>query len=224
MRIVVYMILIPLLLFIIYVQITNINSKDMTGRQKVMKTVYPLLMTWNKLTGNNRMVLKPQAPVLPGTSFYNLSAELNDGSVIHMTSLKGKKVLLVNTASDCGYTNQYAALQDLYKQYQDRLQIIAFPANDFKGQERSDDAEIRQFCSVNFRLGFPIVKKAIVIKHEDQHPIYKWLTNKTQNGWNDHAPNWNFSKYLIDEQGRLTHYFDPGIDPLSKEMIIAITQ
>jgi glutathione peroxidase len=219
-----YIVLIPVLIFIIFVQLVNINSKDMTGRQKVMKAIYPLLMTWNKLTGSNRMVLKPQTPVLPKTSFYDLSAELNNDSVVHMESFKGKKILLVNTASNCGYTNQYAGLEDLYNRYQDKLQIIAFPANDFKEQEKSGDAEIQQFCSVNFGVGFPVAKKTIVIKQQGQHPVYEWLTDKMQNGWNDQAPNWNFSKYLIDEHGKLTHYFDPGIDPLSKEMIAAITQ
>jgi glutathione peroxidase len=215
-------VLIPLLAFTIYVQIVNRNSDGMTGKQKIMKAVYPLLMGWNKLTGNNRTILRSATSVSAPSSVYDISVEFNDGSVVSLGSFQGKKLLLVNTASNCGYTNQYAALEDLRKRYNHKLEIIAFPANDFKEQEKASDAEIQQFCTNVFQLGFPISKKTVVIKADQQHPVYKWLTSEKLNGWNNQAPSWNFSKYLIDERGRLTHYFDPGIDPLSKEMIQAI--
>jgi glutathione peroxidase len=139
-----------------------------------------------------------------------------------LESYKGKKLMLVNTASDCGYTNQYEDLQKLYQQFNNQLEIIAFPANDFKEQEKGSDSDIAQFCKVNFGVTFPLAKKSVVVKSNDQNNIFKWLTNKAKNGWNEKAPSWNFSKYLIDEQGTLTHYFDPSVSPLSDVVVEAI--
>jgi len=134
----------------------------------------------------------------------------------------GKVALMVNTASDCGYTNQYDDLQKLYQQFNDQLEIIAFPANDFKEQEKGSDNDIAQFCKVNFGVTFPLAKKSVVVKSNEQNNIFKWLTSKSKNGWNEQPPTWNFSKYLINEQGMLTHYFDPSISPLSEEVVEAI--
>jgi glutathione peroxidase len=131
-------------------------------------------------------------------------------------------VLLVNTASACGYTNQYAELQQLWEQYRDRLLVVGFPANDFKEQEKGNDEEIAQFCQLNFGVNFPLSKKTTVIPGNQQHPVYQWLTDKSRNGWNEQAPGWNFSKYLVDEEGRLLGYFEAGVSPLSetiKELI-----
>jgi glutathione peroxidase len=130
--------------------------------------------------------------------------------------------LLVNTASNCGYTNQYNDLQKLYLQFNNQLEIIAFPANDFNEQEKGSDSDIARFCKVNFGVTFPLAKKTVVVKSSNQNNIFRWLTSKARNGWNDKAPSWNFSKYLIDEQGTLTHYFDPSISPLSEEVKKAI--
>ena len=136
--------------------------------------------------------------------------------------MKGKKVLLVNTASNCGYTSQYSELQELYEKYKGKLEIIGFPANDFKEQEKGSDEEIAQFCKVNFGVSFPLMKKSVVIKSTDQNPVFKWLSDSTQNGWNQKEPSWNFSKYLVDEKGVLTNYFDPSVSPLSEEVIKSI--
>ena len=130
--------------------------------------------------------------------------------------------MLVNTASDCGYTNQYAELQKLYMHSKEDMEIIAFPANDFKHQEKQEDAMIKDFCSRNFGVSFPLAQKIHVIKGEQQDPVFRWLTHKELNGWNDQPPSWNFSKFLINEQGILTHYFDPAISPLSGEVIKAV--
>ena len=130
--------------------------------------------------------------------------------------------MIVNTASNCGYTNQYQELQKLYQTAKENLEIIAFPANDFKEQEKGNDDEIAKFCSINYGVQFPIAKKSSVTKNEDQNNIFSWLTNKQQNGWNDYQPHWNFSKYLINEEGILTHYFHPAISPLSEEVFEAI--
>ena len=130
--------------------------------------------------------------------------------------------MLVNTASACGYTNQYEDLQKLSEKYKDQLVVIGFPANDFKEQEKGSDEEIAEFCKVNFGVTFPLMKKSVVKKTEDQNEVYQWLTDPAKNGWNEQEPSWNFSKYLVNEKGALTNYFDPSIEPLSKEVEEAI--
>ena len=155
-------------------------------------------------------------------SIYNLEAVLNNQQLLKFEALKGKKVLLVNTASNCGYTPQYAELQKLHQQYKNKLMIIGFPANDFKEQEKGSDDEIARFCQVNYGVDFPIAKKSTVVASAYQNPVFKWLTHKDLNGWNDQQPVWNFSKYLINEKGQLTHVFKPSVSPLSKEVIEAI--
>lgn len=158
----------------------------------------------------------------PPQSFYSLSATLNNGKEFRFDALRGKKVLLVNTASNCGYTPQYAELQKLYEEAKSGLEIIAFPANDFKEQEKGTDEEIAGFCSVNYGVSFPLVKKSVVVKAEAQHPVFQWLTSKEKNGWSDTPPSWNFAKFLVNEEGRLTNYFDPAVSPLSAELTEAV--
>ena len=211
-----------LLVFVVYVEVVNRNSKNMTYRQKVLKAVYPAWMWWTKLWGKNSSQLaQEKQPVL---SFYDLSATLSSGDTLSFSSLQGRKILIVNTASDCGYTGQYAELQALYEKEAGRLEILAFPANDFKQQEKGTDEEIAAFCKSNFGVSFPLVKKSTVITGGEQHPVYQWLTDSTKNGWNAQTPEWNFSKYLINEQGMLTHYFGPSISPLDKKLAAAIHQ
>ena len=149
-------------------------------------------------------------------SFYSLQATRNNGSELDFSTLKGKKVLLVNTASNCGYTAQYAALQELAEKYKDTLVVLGFPANDFAEQEKGTDEEIAQFCQVNFGVSFPLLKKASVVKGDTQQPVYRWLTDPAQNGWNEQQPEWNFSKYLVSETGVLLHYFGASIAPDSE--------
>jgi glutathione peroxidase len=194
----------------------------MTGRQRILKIVYPLWIAFTKLMGKNTKVLANAKHVRPVESIYSLQVPLNNGSTLPLETYKGKKLLLVNTASNCGYTNQYDDLQKLYQQFKNQLEIIAFPANDFKEQEKGSDSDIARFCKVNFGVTFPLAKKTVVVKSNNQNSIFKWLTSKEKNGWNEKAPSWNFSKYLIDEQGTLTHYFDPSISPLSEEVKKAI--
>jgi glutathione peroxidase len=194
----------------------------MTGRQRILKAVYPLWIAITKLMGKNTKVLANAKQVQPGESIYDLSVPLNNGSTLPLQQLKGKKLLLVNTASNCGYTNQYEDLQQLYQKFNNQLEIIAFPANDFKEQEKGSDNDIAQFCKINFGVTFPLAKKSVVVKSADQNNIFKWLTDKTKNGWNEQPPSWNFSKYLVDEEGKLTNYFDPSVSPLSEEIIKAV--
>ncbi len=211
-----FLIVIILLLgsFAIYVQIVNRNSKNMTTRQKILKAVYPACMWMAKLTGANAKELA-NTDKTPAVPFYSLKDTLNDGSVFDFALLKGKKVILVNTASDCGYTDQYGDLQKLFEANKDQLTIIGFPANDFKEQEKGDDASIATFCQRNYGVSFLLMKKSSVVKGTDQNPVFQWLTNASQNGWNNEAPAWNFSKYIVNENGVLTNYFGSTISPLS---------
>ena len=161
-------------------------------------------------------------PAVPSQSLYDLSVQLYTGNTLRFDSLKGKKILMVNTASNCGYTNQYEDLEKLHEKYKDKLAVIGFPANDFKEQEKGTDEEIAEFCKLNYGVQFPLAKKSTVIKGEQQNEVFKWLTDKSRNGWNDQQPSWNFSKYLINEKGELINYFDPAVSPLSDEVIKAI--
>ncbi len=195
---------------------------NVSGRQKALTILYPFVMKVARWLGRNSQVLRNDKQLPPVRPVYELSVVLNDGKVMPLLELKGKKLLLVNTASNCGYTAQYAELQQLQEQYQHQLVIIGFPANDFKEQEKGSDADIAQFCQRNFGVTFPLVKKSSVIKGSAQHAVFRWLSHPEENGWNHQAPSWNFSKYLVDEKGVLTHYFDPSISPLGKEMVSAI--
>jgi len=204
-----------------YVEIANRNSKNMTGRQKVSKAVYPLLIWWANLKGLGTKKLYGEN-VVPVVSFYSLKDTLIDGRVYDFEQLKGKKVMLVNTASDCGYTSQYDALQKLSEEYKDKLVVIGFPANDFKEEEKGTDAEIAAFCKLNFGVTFPMMKKSSVKRGSDQNKVFQWLCNPEKNGWSSQVPSWNFCKYIVDEQGRLTNFFASTIEPFDKEIINAL--
>ena len=169
---------------------------------------------------NNRTLIQPnvQAPV----SFYDLHALLMDGQSKSFSDFKNKKVLIVNTASDCGYTAQYEGLQNLHEKYKDQLIIIGFPSNDFGEQEKYDNAEIVQFCKKNYGVDFLLAKKASVIKQNDQHAVFRWLTDENKNGWNNQEPVWNFCKYLIDENGNLVGFFESAVEPSSQTLKLAI--
>ncbi len=196
----------------------------MTVRQTVLKAIYPLWMFLSRFFKKRSKVLVNMRNIQPLQSFYGLSTQLNNGATLSFNSFKGKKLLLVNTASDCGYTNQYDDLQKLYEEYKDKLTVIAFPANDFGKQERGSDDEIKSFCKINYGVTFPIALKGSVIKGSTQQNVFQWLTDKGKNGWNNKQPSWNFSKYLINEEGVLTNYFDPAVSPLSEEVKKAIEQ
>ena len=202
---------------------TTKNSNSMTTRQKILKAGYPAMMWFTKLTGVNSKSITNKGVTAP-ESFYNLPATLIDDSTINLDQYKGKKILLVNTASDCGYTGQYEQLEKLYQQHREKLVILGFPANDFKGQEKGTDFAIASFCKLNYGVSFPLFKKSKVINGTDQNEIFKWLSQKNKNGWNEQAPTWNFCKYLIDEQGRLTHFFASSVEPSSQEVLAAINQ
>lgn len=196
-----------------YVFVVNRNSMEMTTRQKLLKAFYPFFTGLNRLLGTNTSVLTNPAQVKPPASLYDLEVTMIDGTTRSMSDFSGKKLLIVNTASDCGYTRQYEGLQALYEKEKGRLEILAFPANDFKEQEKGSDEDIAVFCKRNYGVSFPLAAKAVVVKQTGQHPVFQWLTDRTKNGWNGKPPSWNFAKYLVSEDGVLLHYFDPAVEP-----------
>jgi glutathione peroxidase len=153
-----------------------------------------------------------------------LQATLNDGQEFDFLQLKNKKILIVNTASDCGFTPQYEELEKLFNLKKDTLEILAFPANDFQKQESKNDHSISEFCKQNYGVTFPLMKKSKVVVHSSQNIVYDWLTDKEKNGWNSNEPTWNFCKYLVDENGNLTHFFEASESPLGKNILAAINE
>ncbi len=192
----------------------------MNLKQKLLRRIYPVLLKINRIMHKNDTHLSSAKKAL--SSIYDLSVTLNDGTQLPLQNLKGKKFVLVNTASACGYTAQYAALQELYAAHQDSIQLIGFPSNDFGAQEQGSDAEIASFCEVNFGVRFPLAQKSPVKKGADQNPVYQWLTDPALNGWNDMAPTWNFCKYIIDEEGNLVHFFEAGVAPADEAFVAAL--
>ena len=156
--------------------------------------------------------------LLSGASFYDFKVEGLDGKPIDLSKFKGKKVLVVNTASKCGYTPQYADLEKLYEQYKNKLVIIGFPANNFGEQEPGTNDEIGAFCKKNYGVTFPMAAK-VSVKGNDIDPLFKYLTDEAQKmGVQDPVIKWNFTKFLIDENGKLVQVFPSKVNPMSEEL------
>jgi glutathione peroxidase len=174
-----------------------------------------LICLFNQCT---RVVSAPNVIVMATTSFYDFKLAALDGKTIDFSTFKGKKVLIVNTASECGFTPQYAGLQELHAKHGDKLVILGFPCNDFGGQEPGGNTEIQSFCSKNYGVTFQMMDK-VSVKGENTAPIYKWLTDPALNGWNSEKPNWNFCKYLINEEGKLINFFNSAAKPMSDDIV-----
>src|SRR5215210_3049122 len=138
------------------------KTNGMKVRQTFLSWLYPFFIWLSKLTSRRSTIIKNENEITPPESIYPLLMELNNGEALSLETFKGKKLLIVNTASDCGYTRQYSELQNLYEKHKDHLQVIGFPANDFKEQEKGDDASIAEFCKINFGVTFPLAKKSSV--------------------------------------------------------------
>jgi glutathione peroxidase len=149
--------------------------------------------------------------------FYSFKVKTLEGKDFDFSTLKGKKVMVVNTASKCGFTPQYKDLEELYMKYSDNLIIIGFPANNFASQEPGTATEIRKFCTDTYGVTFPLMQK-ISVKGDDMAPVYKWLTSKKENGVMDSEVKWNFQKYLIDENGKLVDVLDSKEKPMSDKV------
>lgn len=158
-----------------------------------------------------------------GTSIYDYTVQDIDGESFSFDSLRGKKIMIVNVASACGLTPQYKALQEIYETYKEKgFEIVAFPCNDFREQESGSNQEIKEFCSVNFGVSFPMMAK-ISVKGDQKAPIYQWLTTKELNQTDDYKVSWNFQKFLINRDGTLYKVFSPMTKPDDSDIIDWIT-
>ena len=190
----------------------------MDFRQRIVKTFYPVLKKALK-SPSTAIVLTNKENKVALQSFYQLKVKLSSGNELLFEKFKGKKILIVNTASSCGFTPQFAMLQDLQNKYNDKLVVLGIPSNDFKEQEKGNDKEIEQFCQINYGVQFQLTTKLKVTKGPGQNPIHEWLSSASQNGWNNQDPTWNFSKYLIDENGKLVGFFASAIEPSDKSIL-----
>ena len=144
-----------------------------------------------------------------------------DGHDINLSQFRGKKLLIVNTASECGYTPQYKELEALYQQHGDRVVVLGFPANNFGGQEPGTEAQIATFCEKNYGVTFPLFSKVSVVG-ADAAPLYQFLADRARNGAVSEAPTWNFGKYLVDEQGHVVKFYPHKVAPRSPELLADI--
>lgn len=181
--------------------------------QTMNKIVTPLFVSVLILT------LFSMKPDEPRKTLYDFKAKTLEGADYDFSKLKGKKVMIVNTASECGYTPQYEGLEKLYQKYDStgKFEIIGFPCNQFGGQEPGSATEIRTFCTKNYGVTFQIMEK-IDVKGDNQHPIYGWLTHKDQNGVEDSEVSWNFNKYLIDENGNYVKHLSSKVEPMDAQI------
>lgn len=150
------------------------------------------------------------------SKFYDFKMKSLDGEEVSFAQFKGKKIVVLNVASQCGYTPQYADWEKFYKENKEKIVVLGFPCNQFMGQEPGESADIKAFCEKNYGVTFPVFEK-IDVKGDSKTPLYAWLTDKNQNGWNEQEPSWNFCKYLINEKGELVEFFASKIKPEDAE-------
>jgi len=165
----------------------------------------------------SKNVVRPTSSTEPPESFYELSVNNINGTPIALSKMRGKKVMIVNVASRCGYTSQYKGLQEIYDKYSNILEIIAIPCNDFGSQEPGSEHQIKNFCETNYGVTFTLGSKQN-IKSSPVSDLYNWLSDPSLNGWNSSLPSWNFCKYIIDEKGKLTHFLKSGVSPTGPEL------
>jgi glutathione peroxidase len=168
--------------------------------------------------GKQVVNLKPTNARHSAISFFKLHAKTISGENFDFTKLEGKKTMIVNTASHCGFTPQFTLLQDFYRIYGDKINILAFPCGDFFGQELAENSQIAQFCDREFKISFPLFEK-MTLKKGKKNEVFEWLTNKEKNGWNTQEPSWNFCKYLLDEKGELILFANSKITPTHPDII-----
>ncbi|MEY8760861.1 glutathione peroxidase [Chryseobacterium tongliaoense] len=175
-----------------------------------MKKFFLLLLSFiaffNSCAQKKSELSKAKTKELMGKTIYDFKVESLDGKEINFADFKGKKILIVNTASECGFTPQYADLEKVYEEYKDKLVVVGFPANNFGGQEPGTNTEIGAFCQKNYGVTFPLAAK-VSVKGDDTAPIFKYLTEKELNGVKNTTILWNFTKFLIDENGKLVDTF-----------------
>ncbi len=168
----------------------------------------------------NKIITKPTSELMEDRpNIYSFTVESLSGETFDFSTLKGKKIMIVNTASKCGLTPQYKELQALYEKYKNQnFIIVGFPANDFMSQEPGTNEEIAEFCEMNYGVTFPMMSK-ISVKGAEMAPIYEFLTQESKNGFSDSTVEWNFQKYLLNNKGQLEKVIGPRISPMDKEII-----
>jgi glutathione peroxidase len=190
------------------------NKKQKTSNMKFI-LASALLVSLTAATPKNNITVNDNND--PGKNIYSFQIKSLDGGTIDFSQYKGKKILIVNTASHCGFTPQYTALEKLYQQYKDKLVIVGFPSADFGDQEFHDNDSIKAFCQKNYGVTFPLTTR-VDVKGDNTTPIYKYLCNKSENGVLDATISWNFNKFLIDENGNLIAHLDSKVTPDSEEI------
>jgi glutathione peroxidase len=181
-----------------------------------------VFFTLSSCFNQSEMRARPDGTAQATASFYDFEmTPLEGGQAVDFQQFKGKKVVVLNVASKCGYTPQYADWEAFYKAHGDQVVVLGFPANNFMRQEPGTNEEIAEFCQKNYGVTFPMFEK-ISVKGDDQHPLYQWLSQKDKNGWNDQAPSWNFCKYVINEKGELANFFASGVKPDDPEFKKAV--
>lgn len=175
-----------------------------------MKNIFLIILSFvlflQSCTNQKTEISKAKTPELMSKTIYDYKVEGVDGKEINFADYKGKKILIVNTASECGFTPQYADLEKLSQEYKDKLVVVGFPANNFGGQEPGTNVEIGAFCQKNYGVTFPLAAK-VSVKGDNIAPIFKYLTNKDLNGYKNTSILWNFTKFLVDENGKLIDTF-----------------
>ncbi len=159
----------------------------------------------------------------PKASVFSIKLKTLVGEETTLEQFKGKKIIILNTASECGYTPQYAKWEKFYEENKATTVVLGFPANNFGGQEPGTNSEIKTFCTKNYGVTFPMFEK-ISVKGKDKSPLYQWLTDANLNGWNTQEPSWNFCKYLINEKGELTEFFASKVEPTNEEFLKALAK
>jgi len=191
--------------WLLYVAVLLIVSAPVTAKTKFTKSMFE----------------KKEAAA--AKTIYDFKIKSIDGNTIDFSKYKGKKILIVNTASKCGFTPQYKGLEKLYEDHKNNLVIVGFPSDNFGGQEYQQDTEIKSFCEKNFGVTFPLTTR-VDVKGDNATPVFKYLTNKSENGVLDATISWNFNKFLIDENGKLLAHFDSKITPESDELLSLINK
>lgn len=159
-----------------------------------------------------KCVQRPPGLNNTNSSFFDLSATTIEGEKFEFARLKGKKTLIINTASKCGFTDQYSIIENFHRLYGNQVEVLGFPSNDFQGQEPESEDKIKQFCSDHYDVTFRLFKK-ISVTGKNKSSVYEWLSDSQKNGWNKQSPTWNFCKYLVNEQGNLMLFTGPRILP-----------
>jgi glutathione peroxidase len=177
-----------------------------------MKNITLLLMALFTFTTSNAQ-----------ESIYDIAINDISGNPIDLNEFKGKHIMFVNVASECGFTPQYAGLEELHQQFEEGLVVIGLPCNQFGGQEKGTEKEIQQFCKLNFGVSFLLTEK-IEVKGEGKHPLYSWLTDKKINGKSSSSVKWNFQKYVVNEKGEFVNYFYSTTKPLSPKITSILKQ